>query len=167
METPYPKLISPSQTCIGWIKIDVMGATMVSHLISVGYSFTIYACTPSKASSLQSHGAHLTNSLQELTHYCNTTPATAYFWHARSTLQLVKRLLVSRCSSFRGDIGAREGKLAIFARGKSLVVEWLKPLFDLIGIVTYMEEAGCGKSCKIGNQIMAGANLIGLSEGWP
>ncbi|KAK8698986.1 hypothetical protein V6N13_115085 [Hibiscus sabdariffa] len=62
------------------------------------------------------------------------------------------------------DIGARQGKLAIFARGERSVVKWLKPLFDLMGRVTYMGGAGCGQSCKIGNQILVGAYLMGLSE---
>ncbi|KAA8545524.1 hypothetical protein F0562_020308 [Nyssa sinensis] len=64
-----------------------------------------------------------------------------------------------------GDIGAREGKLAIFAGGDSGVVKWLSPLFDVMGRVTYMGRAGCGQSCKIANQITVGANLVGLSEG--
>ncbi|XP_061365745.1 probable 3-hydroxyisobutyrate dehydrogenase-like 2, mitochondrial [Gastrolobium bilobum] len=64
-----------------------------------------------------------------------------------------------------GDIGARDGKLAIFAAGEASVVEWLKPLFGIMGKVTYMGPAGCGQSCKIANQITIGANLIGLSEG--
>lgn len=64
-----------------------------------------------------------------------------------------------------GDIGARDGKLAIFAGGDVGVVKWLTPLFEILGRVTYMGEAGCGQSCKIANQITVGANLLGLSEG--
>lgn len=64
-----------------------------------------------------------------------------------------------------GDIGARDGKLAIFAAGEQSVVEWLQPLFKILGKATYMGAAGCGQSCKIANQITIGANLIGLSEG--
>ena len=64
-----------------------------------------------------------------------------------------------------GDIGARDGKLAIFAAGGREVVKWLEPLFEIMGKATYMGQAGCGQSCKIANQITIGANLIGLSEG--
>ncbi|KAI9187404.1 hypothetical protein LWI28_027752 [Acer negundo] len=64
-----------------------------------------------------------------------------------------------------GDIGARDGKLAIFAAGDRGVVEWLSPIFEVMGKPTYMGEAGCGQSCKIANQIVVGANLMGLSEG--
>lgn len=64
-----------------------------------------------------------------------------------------------------GDIGARDGKLAIFAAGEASVVEWLQPLFGILGKATYMGPAGCGQSCKIANQITIGANLVGVSEG--
>ncbi|XVF01135.1 hypothetical protein REPUB_Repub04eG0062300 [Reevesia pubescens] len=201
METPYPKPISPSQTRIGWIGIGVMGAAMASHLLSAGYSLTIYARTPSKASSLQSQGAHLTNSPQQLARQCDVVftmvgnpqdvqqivletdtgilstlnPGAVIVDHTSSSPSLAREIYASArkkgCWSVDapvsgGDIGAREGKLAIFAGGESSVVEWLKPLFDLMGRVTYMGDAGCGQSCKIGNQIMVGANLMGLSEGF-
>ncbi|KAL1828344.1 hypothetical protein ACET3Z_006756 [Daucus carota] len=64
-----------------------------------------------------------------------------------------------------GDIGAREGKLAIFAGGEESVVEWLSPLFEVMGRVTYVGSSGNGQSCKIANQIVVGGNLLGLSEG--
>ncbi|XP_065870969.1 probable 3-hydroxyisobutyrate dehydrogenase-like 3, mitochondrial [Euphorbia lathyris] len=64
-----------------------------------------------------------------------------------------------------GDIGARDGKLAIFAGGDESVIKWLSPLYEVLGKVTYMGSAGCGQSCKIANQIVVGANLLGLSEG--
>ncbi|XP_009368640.3 probable 3-hydroxyisobutyrate dehydrogenase-like 2, mitochondrial [Pyrus x bretschneideri] len=64
-----------------------------------------------------------------------------------------------------GDIGAREGKLAILAGGDASVVEWLAPLFDILGKATYVGPAGSGQSCKIANQIVVGGNLLGLSEG--
>ncbi|OIT38124.1 PREDICTED: probable 3-hydroxyisobutyrate dehydrogenase-like 2, mitochondrial [Nicotiana attenuata] len=63
------------------------------------------------------------------------------------------------------DIGAREGKLAIFAGGNEDVVKWLKPLFDVLGKATFVGGPGKGQSCKIANQIVAGGSLLGLSEG--
>ncbi|KAL5708220.1 hypothetical protein ACHQM5_019039 [Ranunculus cassubicifolius] len=63
-----------------------------------------------------------------------------------------------------GDIGARDGKLAIFAGGDCNVVNWLTPLFEILGKPTYVGESGCGQSCKIANQITVGANIVGLSE---
>ncbi|OMP01545.1 6-phosphogluconate dehydrogenase, NADP-binding protein [Corchorus olitorius] len=200
METPYPTPISASQTRVGWIGIGVMGAAMASHLLSAGYSVTIYARNPSKAASLQSQGAHLANSPQQLAHQCDVVftmvgnpqdvrqtvlesdgilsglnPGAVIVDHTSSSPSLAREIYAlarkKGCWSVDapvsgGDIGAREGKLAIFAAGESAVVEWLKPLFDLMGRVTYMGKAGCGQSCKIGNQIMVGANLMGISEGF-
>lgn len=65
-----------------------------------------------------------------------------------------------------GDIGAKNGSLAIFAGGDREIVDWLSPLLRLMGSkVTYMGGPGSGQSCKIANQIVVGANLLGLSEG--
>ncbi|KAJ0102690.1 hypothetical protein Patl1_04379 [Pistacia atlantica] len=64
-----------------------------------------------------------------------------------------------------GDIGARDRKLTIFAAGDGGVVEWLSPLFEVMRKHTYIGEEGCGQSYKIANQIVVGANLMGLSEG--
>ncbi|GMH25681.1 hypothetical protein Nepgr_027524 [Nepenthes gracilis] len=65
-----------------------------------------------------------------------------------------------------GDEGARTGNMAIFAGGDSSVVNWLLPLLKILGNkVTYMGSAGSGHTCKMGSQIMVGANLLGLSEG--
>ncbi|KAH1030735.1 hypothetical protein J1N35_042909 [Gossypium stocksii] len=200
METPYPKPISPTQTRIGWIGIGVMGAAMASHLLSAGYSLTIYARSPSKASSLLSQGAHLAHSPHQLARQSDVVftmvgnpqdvneivlqpngilstlnPGAVIVDHTSSSPSLARQIYASArekgCWSVDapvsgGDIGAREGKLAIFAGGERPVVEWLTPLLDLMGRVTYMGEAGCGQSCKIGNQIMVGANLMGLSEGF-
>ncbi|CAE5963762.1 unnamed protein product [Arabidopsis arenosa] len=64
-----------------------------------------------------------------------------------------------------GDAGAREGTLGIFAGGDSEIVEWLSPVMKNMGTVSYMGGAGSGQSCKIGNQIAAASNLVGLAEG--
>ncbi|KNA24479.1 hypothetical protein SOVF_015270 isoform B [Spinacia oleracea] len=65
-----------------------------------------------------------------------------------------------------GDVGARDGNLTIFAGGEIQIVSWLSPLLEIMGSkVSYMGGAGSGQSCKIANQIVVGANLLGLSEG--
>ncbi|KAG9139936.1 hypothetical protein Leryth_026941, partial [Lithospermum erythrorhizon] len=60
-------------------------------------------------------------------------------------------------------IRAKE-EVSLFA-GEIGVVNWLNPLFELMGKVTYVGSAGKGQICKIANQITVGANLLGLSEG--
>ncbi|XP_047334371.1 probable 3-hydroxyisobutyrate dehydrogenase-like 3, mitochondrial [Impatiens glandulifera] len=200
MSTPYPKPIDPAATRIGWIGIGVMGAAMASRLLAAGYSLTIYARTPSKATHLQSQGAHIVNSPSDLAQ--NTDIIFTMLGHPSDVRQIVldktsgilaglkpNGVMVDHTSShpllakeiFKsarerdcwavdapvsgGDIGARDGKLAIFAAGDKRVVEWLSPLFELMGKATYLGGAGCGQSCKIANQITVAANTLGLSEG--
>lgn len=90
--------------------------------------------------------------------------------HPALATQIYHSALDKRCYSIDapvsgGDVGARLGKLAIFAGGDAEVMEWLRPLFDVLGKVNYMGAAGKGQSCKIANQIAVGGNLLGLSEG--
>ncbi|GLT86244.1 hypothetical protein SLE2022_043960 [Rubroshorea leprosula] len=200
METPYPIPISPSRTRVGWIGIGVMGEAMAGHVLSAGYSLTVYVRTPSKASSLVSRGAHLATSPQELAQRSDVVFTMVGNPHDVRQIVLEKNGLLSGLkpgavivdttssspalareifSSCRakgcwsvdapvsgGDTGARDAKLAIFPAGDREVVQWLTPLFNLMGRATYMGEAGCGQACKIGNQIIVGANLLGLSEGF-
>lgn len=101
-------------------------------------------------------------------------PNTVLIDHTSSHPLLAKEICVAvkekNCYSIDapvsgGDIGAREGRLAIFAGGEKSVVEWLSPLFEVMGRVTYVGCSGNGQSCKIANQIVVGGNLLGLSEG--
>ncbi|KAM1316702.1 hypothetical protein ACFX2I_020052 [Malus domestica] len=186
MGTPYPNPITPAQTQIGWIGIGLMGAAMASRLLSAGYSLTIYARTPSKALSLQSQGARLAKSPFEVAKSCDVV--FTIVGHPPDVRQVILEtngvlsglnpngVTISAAARARGcwavdapvsgaDVGAREGKLGIFAGGDAGVVKWLTPLFDIMGKVTYMGEAGCGQSCKIGNNIVGGLGLVGLSEG--
>ncbi|KAG6709730.1 hypothetical protein I3842_06G147600 [Carya illinoinensis] len=198
MGTPYPNLITPSQTRIGWIGVGVMGAAMAARLLSAGYSLTVYARSPSKTLSLQAQGARLASSPHELAQRSDVV--FTMVGHPSDVRQVVlgsdgllsglnpNSVIVDTTSSHPqlarnvfeaarekgcwavdapvsgGDIGARDGKLAIFAGGDVGVVKWLTPLFEILGKATYTGEAGCGQSCKIANQITVGANLLGLSE---
>lgn len=101
-------------------------------------------------------------------------PFSVFVDHTSSHPTLAREIygsaLEKRCHSVDapvsgGDIGARDGKLAILAGGNEDVVKWLKPLFDEMGKVTYVGGPGKGQHCKIANQITVGANLVGLSEG--
>lgn len=63
-----------------------------------------------------------------------------------------------------GDVGARDGKLAIFAGGDEAVVRRLSPLLQILGNATYMGPPGSGQSAKIANQIALTGSMLGLSE---
>jgi len=64
-----------------------------------------------------------------------------------------------------GDIGAREAKLSIMIGGDKEVVEYVHPLFKLIGRnITYMGPAGAGQHTKMCNQILVATTMIGVVE---
>lgn len=49
--------IAPNKTRIGWIGTGVMGSSMCGHLLSAGYSATVYSRTKEKAAPLLDRGA--------------------------------------------------------------------------------------------------------------
>ncbi|KAL5974304.1 hypothetical protein ACLOJK_030968 [Asimina triloba] len=61
-QTPLQPSIAPAHTKLGWIGTGVMGRSMCSHLISAGYSLTVFNRTPSKAQALVQIGARLVDS---------------------------------------------------------------------------------------------------------
>ncbi|KAL6618769.1 hypothetical protein ACP70R_033908 [Stipagrostis hirtigluma subsp. patula] len=63
-----------------------------------------------------------------------------------------------------GDVGARDGTLAILAGGDEAVVAWLAPLFAPLGKPTHMGPPGSGQSSKIANQIVVAGAVVGLGE---
>ncbi|KAF8726709.1 hypothetical protein HU200_019177 [Digitaria exilis] len=63
-----------------------------------------------------------------------------------------------------GDVGARDGTLAIFAGGDEAVIAWLGPLFVHLGKATHMGAPGSGQSSKIANQIAVAGAVVGLGE---
>jgi len=66
-----------------------------------------------------------------------------------------------------GDVGAREGKLAIFVGGSQEDYEACLPLFKAMGTnISYHGEAGSGQHCKLTNQIMLSGILAGMCEGF-
>jgi 3-hydroxyisobutyrate dehydrogenase len=64
-----------------------------------------------------------------------------------------------------GDIGAREGTLAIMVGGKKEAFEKVLPLFQLMGkTISHMGDAGAGQNTKMCNQILVAGNMIGACE---
>jgi 3-hydroxyisobutyrate dehydrogenase len=58
--------ISPQDTKIGWIGTGVMGRSMCGHLLTAGYSTTIYSRTKDKAADLLERGAKWANSPRDV-----------------------------------------------------------------------------------------------------
>jgi 3-hydroxyisobutyrate dehydrogenase len=64
-----------------------------------------------------------------------------------------------------GDIGAREGTLAIMVGGEKDAFDEALPLFQLMGKnISYMGGPGAGQHTKMCNQILVAGNMIGVCE---
>jgi len=64
-----------------------------------------------------------------------------------------------------GDIGAREGTLAIMVGGKRPVFEEVLPLLEVFGSrISYMGAAGAGQHTKMANQVLIAGTMVGVCE---
>ncbi len=64
-----------------------------------------------------------------------------------------------------GDVGAKQGTLAIMAGGDKETYEKVLPLFQLMGKnIAYMGKAGAGQHTKMSNQILIASTMIGVVE---
>jgi 3-hydroxyisobutyrate dehydrogenase len=64
-----------------------------------------------------------------------------------------------------GDVGAREGTLAIMAGGDEEAFKRVLPVFELMGkTIAYMGGPGMGQHTKMSNQIAIAANMVGVVE---
>jgi 2-hydroxy-3-oxopropionate reductase len=64
-----------------------------------------------------------------------------------------------------GDIGARNGTLAIMVGGPAEALEKVRPVLEAMGkTVTHVGEAGAGQVAKAANQIMVAAQMVAMGE---
>lgn len=64
-----------------------------------------------------------------------------------------------------GDIGARQGTLAIMVGGPAEALERVRPIFEAMGkTITHVGEAGAGQIAKAANQIMVAAQMVAMGE---
>ncbi len=64
-----------------------------------------------------------------------------------------------------GDIGARQGTLAIMVGGPAETLEVVYPVFAAMGkTITRVGEAGAGQIAKAANQIMVAAQMVAMGE---
>ena len=64
-----------------------------------------------------------------------------------------------------GDIGARNGTLAIMVGGPAEALEKVMPIFQTMGkTITHVGEAGAGQVAKAANQIMVAAQMVAMGE---
>jgi 2-hydroxy-3-oxopropionate reductase len=64
-----------------------------------------------------------------------------------------------------GDIGAREGTLAIMVGGPASALEVVHPIFAAMGkTITHVGDIGAGQIAKAANQIMVAAQMVAMGE---
>jgi 2-hydroxy-3-oxopropionate reductase len=64
-----------------------------------------------------------------------------------------------------GDIGARQGTLAVMVGGPALALEKVMPVFQAMGkTITHVGEAGAGQIAKACNQIMVASQMVAMGE---
>jgi 2-hydroxy-3-oxopropionate reductase len=64
-----------------------------------------------------------------------------------------------------GDIGARQGTLAIMVGGPGETLEKVRPILEAMGKkITHVGEAGAGQIAKAANQIMVAAQMVAMGE---
>lgn len=64
-----------------------------------------------------------------------------------------------------GDVGAKNGTLAIMVGGDKETYEKMFPFFELMGKnIAYMGKAGAGQHTKMSNQILIAGTMIGVVE---
>ncbi len=64
-----------------------------------------------------------------------------------------------------GDVGAKNGTLAIMSGGDKEMYDKVYPLFELMGKnIAYMGKAGAGQHTKMSNQILIASTMIGVVE---
>ena len=63
-----------------------------------------------------------------------------------------------------GEVGAREGTLAILAAGDEAVIAGLVDVFAPLGRATRIGPTGSGQAAKLANQIIVGGTLLAVAE---
>ena len=64
-----------------------------------------------------------------------------------------------------GDIGARQGTLAIMVGGPEQALERVRPVLEAMGkTITHVGGAGAGQIAKAANQIMVAAQMVAMGE---
>ncbi|MFX0136509.1 MAG: NAD(P)-dependent oxidoreductase [Candidatus Hodarchaeota archaeon] len=86
---------------------------------------------------------------------------------AQTIYEKARKLAVSSIDApvSGGDVGAREGTLAIMAGGDNETYDKVLPFFKLMGKnIAYMGKAGAGQHTKMSNQILIASTMIGVVE---
>ncbi len=180
---------------IGFIGIGVMGNGMVNNLLKAGVKVCVYTRTKSKAEEVISNGALWCDSVEEVVtkskiiitmlgypsdvesiyeQMYEVADNQLFVDMTTSTPKLASRLdkwfrdknsFVVDAPVSGGDVGAKNGTLAIMCGGDLDAFENVKYLFDIMGKnISYLGEAGSGQHTKMANQIAVSGSMLALAE---
>ncbi len=180
---------------IGFIGIGVMGNGMVNNLLKSGEEVLVYTRTKSKAEEVIGNSAVWCDSVKELVEqtdiiitmlgyphdveeiynelikYANgqvfidmttSTPKLAVKLD-RDFLEKGSRVIDAPVSG--GDVGARNGTLAIMCGGDKVIFDKIEYLFEIMGKnISYLGGPGSGQHTKMANQIAVAGSMLALAE---
>lgn len=91
-----------------------------------------------------------------------STPALAEHIH---TVAVTRGIYTLDAPVSGGDVGARNGTLAIMVGGERATFDKVQPFFNLMGEnIAYMGGPGKGQHTKMSNQILIASTMIGVVE---
>ena len=180
---------------IGFIGIGVMGNGMVNNLLKAGKEVCVYTRTASKAEEVLRNGAVWCDSVEELVTKSEVViTMLGYPKDVESVYEVMykvadgqvfvdmttstPKLATALDQKFRdkgsfvvdapvsgGDVGAKNGTLAIMCGGDETAFESVKPLFEIMGKnISYLGSAGSGQHTKMANQIAVAGSMLALAE---
>jgi len=180
---------------IGFIGIGVMGNGMVNNLLKAGEEVLVYTRTKSKAETVVGNGAVWCNSVQEVVEQTDIIITMLGYPHDVSKIygDIIKyargqvfidmttstpKLAVKLDNDFSekgsrvidapvsgGDVGAKNGTLAIMCGGDKESFDKVKFLFEIMGKnISYLGGPGSGQHTKMANQIAVAGSMLALAE---
>lgn len=180
---------------IGFIGIGVMGNGMVNNLLKAGIDVSVYTRTKEKADEVVSNGAVWFNTVEEIVDNSeviitmlgypkdvsevykkmfNVAKGQIFIDMTTSTPKLASELdemfkekgsRVIDAPVSGGDVGAKNGTLAIMCGGDKDSFDKILYLFDIMGKnISYLGKAGSGQHTKMANQIAVAGSMLALAE---
>lgn len=158
---------------IGFIGTGVMSSGMIQNLQKAGYPVTINTRTKAKAEKLIQEGCRWFDSQAELAAQSDAVitmvgypqDVEAVYFGDQGIFRGKQGIEALDAPVSGGDIGARQGTLAIMAGGEEAAFEAMKPIFSAMGqTLTYFGPAGSGQYAKMSNQIAIASNMMGVCE---
>lgn len=191
----FVRILLGGHIMIGFIGIGVMGNGMVNNLLKAGEEVCVYSRTKSKADEVVGNGALWCDSVEEVVTKSDVVITMLGYPHdvknvyevmyevadgqvfvdmTTSTPKLASELdakfrsknsFVVDAPVSGGDVGAKNGTLAIMCGGVESAFNKVKPLFEIMGKnISYLGDAGAGQHTKMANQIAVAGSMLALAE---